>query len=206
MKGLFITFEGPDGAGKTTQINLLKEHLEAKGKDVIVTREPGGTFISEQIREVILDPDNKGMNPVCEAMLYAASRAQLVGEVIIPALKEGRTVISDRFVDSSIIYQGYARELGEDLVESINNYAIQGQEPDLTFLIMISPENGINRKHKGGKLDRLEQENILFHKKVFEGYNRIKDKYRRIVTIDGSLGINEIQQIIRDKVESMKKE
>jgi dTMP kinase len=201
MKGIFITFEGPDGAGKTTQINMLKEYLEFLGKKVIITREPGGTHISEQIRKVILDPKNKGMNSVCEALLYAASRAQLMAEVIIPALDRGYIVISDRFVDSSIVYQGYARELGEEMVESINKYAILGREPDITFLIMISPEEGIKRKNKDGKLDRLEQENILFHKKVFEGYNKIKNKYNnRIITIDGTLSVNSIQEIIRHKV------
>lgn len=205
MRGLFITFEGPDGSGKSTQINLLKKHLESRGYDVLFTREPGGTPISEKIRKIILDPENKGMNSVCEALLYAASRAQLVHEVIKPALEGGKIVIADRFVDSSIVYQGYARGLGEDMIESINRYAVLGEEPDVTFLITLPPEEGIKRKNRGGKLDRLEQENILFHKKVLEGYNNIKGKYSRIVSIDGTLGIDEIHHIIKDKIDSILK-
>ncbi|TDT50574.1 dTMP kinase [Fonticella tunisiensis] len=201
MRGLFITFEGPDGSGKSTQINLLRKHLESRGYDVLFTREPGGTPISEKIRKIILDPENKGMNSVCEALLYAASRAQLVHEVIKPALESGKIVIADRFVDSSIVYQGYARGLGEDMIESINRYAVLGEEPDVTFLITLPPEEGIKRKNRGGKLDRLEQENILFHKKVLEGYNNIKGKYSRIVPIDGTLGIDEIHHIIKDKID-----
>lgn len=203
MKGIFITFEGPDGSGKTTQINMLREYLVEMGYDVVLTREPGGTFISEKIRNLILDPENKGMSPVCEALLYAASRAQHVHEVIIPSLDLGKVVICDRFVDSSIVYQGYARELGETMVETINGYAVQGRMPDVTFLITLPPEIGIQRKNSGGKLDRLEMENILFHKKVYEGYNRIKEKYNRIVDIDGTQGIDEIQKIIRNRIKSI---
>jgi dTMP kinase len=203
MKGIFISFEGPDGAGKSTQLRLIKEYLEKKGFDVLVTREPGGTQISEKIRKVILDPENKEMSSVCEALLYAAARAQLVNEVIIPALESGRIVIADRFVDSSLVYQGFARGLGEDMIENINRYAIQGQEPDVTFLITLPPEVGLSRKNKAGKLDRLEQENILFHKKVLEGYNNIKGRYSRIVSIDGTLGIDEIHGNIREKIDSI---
>lgn len=206
MKGLFITFEGPDGSGKSTQINMLKEYFESKGESVLITREPGGTFISEKIRNVILDPENKGMNSVCEALLYAASRAQLMGEVIIPALERGQNVICDRFVDSSIVYQGYARGLGGEMVENINRYATQGKEPDATFLIMISPEEGIKRKNKDRELDRLEQENILFHKKVFEGYNMIKGKYSRIIEIDGTQEVDSIHQTIIRKIGLINKE
>lgn len=203
MKGIFITLEGPDGAGKTTQIKMLKEHLEEKGFEVLITREPGGTKISEKIRHVILDPENKEMNSVCEALLYAASRAQLVGEVIIPALESGKVVIADRFVDSSIVYQGIARELGEDMIENINRFATTGREPNITFLINISPEIGIQRKHSDGKLDRLEQENIMFHNKVHEGYNKLKGKYSRIIEIDGAQDIEIIQGIIRSKIDSI---
>lgn len=203
MKGIFITLEGPDGAGKTTQIKMLREYLEKKGFEVIITREPGGTKISEKIRNVILDPDNKEMNAVCEALLYAASRAQLVGEVILPALEAGKVVIADRFVDSSIVYQGIARGLGEDMIENINYFATTGKEPDITFLINISPEIGIQRKHSDGKLDRLEQENIMFHNKVHEGYNKLKGKYNRIIEINGTQCIDDIQCIIRSKIDSI---
>lgn len=203
MKGIFITLEGPDGAGKTTQIKMLRDYLEGKGFEILITREPGGTKISEKIRNIILDPENKEMNGACEALLYAASRAQLVGEVILPALREGRVVIADRFVDSSIVYQGIARELGEDMIENINRFATSGKEPDVTFLINIPPEIGIQRKHSDGKLDRLEQENIMFHNKVHEGYNRLKGKYSRIFEIDGTQSIEDIQYIIRSKIDSI---
>lgn len=201
MNGIFISFEGPDGSGKTTQINMLREYLETTGRDVVIVREPGGTKISEKIRNVILDIDNNGMNPVCEALLYAASRAQLTQEVIIPALNKGKVVICDRFVDSSIVYQGIARGLGEEMVGNINRYATSGKVPDITFLISISPEEGIRRKHNERELDRLELEHIDFHRKVFEGYKKLKLKYNRIVEIDGTLNINSIQSVIREKLD-----
>jgi dTMP kinase len=200
MKGIFVTFEGPDGSGKTTQVNLLKEYFNSLGYNVLITREPGGTPISEKIRDLILDPENKEMGAVCEALLYAAARAQHMHELIIPALDMGKMVICDRFVDSSIVYQGYARGLGEEMVEIINGYAIQGRTPDRTFLITIPPETGIERKNSDGALDRLEQEDIQFHKKVFEGYNRLKGKYDRILHIDGTQDINKIQGIIRQDI------
>jgi dTMP kinase len=200
MKGLFITFEGPDGSGKSTQITRLKEYLTSRGYDVLLVREPGGTRISEQIRNVILSTENKGMNPICEAMLYAASRAQLTHEVIIPALQQGRMVIADRFVDSSIVYQGYARGLGEEMVGTINSYATERLEPDVTFLINIPAEVGIARKSSQKKLDRLEQESISFHKKVHEGYDRLKVKSSRIVEIDGTKNRDEIEREIIDTI------
>lgn len=200
MKGIFVTFEGPDGSGKTTQVNLLKEYFNSLGYEVLITREPGGTNISEKIRKLILDPENKEMGAVCEALLYAASRAQHMHEVIIPALNLGKMVICDRFVDSSIVYQGYARGLGDEMVGNINEYAIQGRTPDRTFLITIPPEVGIKRKNSDGALDRLEQEDIQFHKKVYEGYNRLKGKYDRIMHIDGTQNINKIQDIIREDI------
>lgn len=203
MEGIFITFEGPDGSGKTTQINLLKDYFETTGYDVLITREPGGTEISEKIRNVILDPINKNMSPVCETMLYAASRAQLMYEMVIPALEKGKMVIMDRFIDSSMVYQGYARGLGEEMVWDINKYAIQGREPDVTFLITISPEEGLKRKNTVGKLDRLEQEDIIFHKKVYEGYIRLRGRHKRVINIDGTLEKNEIHDIIVNKTKNM---
>ena len=140
------------------------------------------------------------MGAVCEALLYAASRAQHMYELIIPALDKGKMVICDRFVDSSIVYQGYARGLGEEMVGTINGYAIQGRTPDRTYLITIPPETGIERKNLDGALDRLEQEDIEFHKKVYNGYNRLKGKYDRIVHIDGTQDINKIQDIIREDI------
>ena len=139
MKGLFITVEGTDGAGKSTQIQLLTDYLKSKGRNVILKREPGGTEISEKIRELILDVNNKEMSDVAEALLYAASRAQLVQQVIKPALVKGEVVICDRFVDSSIVYQGIARGLGKNMVEEINRFAIDGIMPDITLFFDLSP-------------------------------------------------------------------
>lgn len=200
MKGIFVTFEGPDGSGKTTQVTLLKDYFKSLGYEVLITREPGGTNISEKIRRLILDPENKEMGAVCEALLYAASRAQHMYEIIIPALNAGKMVICDRFVDSSIVYQGYARGLGDEMVGNINEHAIQGRTPDRTFLITIPPEVGIKRKNSDGALDRLEQEDIQFHKKVYEGYNRLKGKYERIMHIDGTQDRDKIQSIIREDI------
>ncbi|MCX7884064.1 MAG: dTMP kinase [Caloramator sp.] len=203
MKGLFITFEGPDGSGKTTQINLLNNYLTKCGYDVILTREPGGTKISEKIREVILNPENKGMSPICEALLYAAARAQHVYEVIIPALNSGKIVICDRFTDSSVVYQGYARGLGEDLVENINHYATLGIEPNITFLLNLPAEIGIKRKKESKTLDRLEQESIIFHEKVCEGYNRLKNRHKRIFEIDAAMEADKIHSIIIEKIKNI---
>ena len=182
MKGIFITFEGPDGSGKTTQIRLLREYCLAKGYDVVLTREPGGTPISEAIRALLLDPAHKEMDGVTEALLYAASRAQHVAEKIRPALEKGCVVLCDRFMDSSIAYQGYARGLGDD-VRVINEFAVQGTQPDITFLM---------------DLDRLEQEDLSFHNAVYEGYMQLKEIYRsRFVTVDASRSIEEIAEEIR---------
>jgi len=177
MRGLFITIEGPDGAGKSTQIELLKEYFKNKGKEIVITREPGGTLISEKIRDIILDNENKEMADTTEALLYAASRAQHVAEKILPALKKGQVVICDRFVHSSLIYQGMARGLGIDEVKTINDFAIMGLMPNITFFFDISPEISLKRKDEMGKKDRLENENIDFHKKVYEGYKKLIEKY-----------------------------
>ncbi|NLM12745.1 MAG: dTMP kinase [Epulopiscium sp.] len=200
MRGLFISMEGPDGSGKTTQIELLKEYFLNKGYEVIITREPGGTQISEKIRDIILDVNNKALSNMTEALLYAASRAQHVEEKIKPALENGKIVISDRFVDSSIVYQGYARGIGIDIVESINNFAIQGFMPDITFFFDIEPEFAMKRKAKQKSLDRLEQEHILFHNKVYEGYKILLKKYpKRIKSIDARQSIDNIfEQIIKE--------
>ena len=146
MRGRFITVEGTDGAGKSTQIDMLVSFLEKKGVKTLVTREPGGTEIREKLREIILDPQNKKMTDITEAMLYAAARAQHVEEKIIPALKEGIFVICDRFVDSSIAYQGYARGIDINMIESINSYAVCQIVPDVTLFFDLSPEKGISRK------------------------------------------------------------
>lgn len=166
--GLFISIEGPDGSGKSTQIEVLRKYFEKQGIDVLLTREPGGTPISEKIREIILDKNNMEMDDMTEALLYAASRAQHVAEVIKPALAAGKIVICDRFIDSSIAYQGYGRELG-DCVRVINEYAVRGCIPDMTFLMKMDPKVGKERISESEQ-DRLEQEKLDFHRRVFDGY------------------------------------
>lgn len=191
-KGIFITFEGPDGSGKTTQINKLGDYLKEKGFDVLITREPGGTRISENIRSIILNPDNSEMDPMTEALLYSASRSQHVAEKIKPALEKGYIVLCDRFMDSSIAYQGYARGLG-DCIRVINEYAVMGVQPDITFFLDLPAEAGIARAEKRRNLDRLEQEDISFHEAVYEGYLKLAEIYQdRYIRIDASRSIDEI--------------
>lgn len=203
-KGIFITMEGPDGSGKSTQIALLSDYLKEKGYDVIITREPGGTRISEKIREIILNKDYQEMNPMTELLLYASARAQLVNEVIGPSIEEGKAVISDRFVDSSVVYQGIARGLGIETVYSVNAHAIGKYVPQVTFLLDLCAEEGIRRKKNQAELDRMELESIEFHKKVAEGYRTLADRDpERIVKIDASLPIDEICDMIKVKVKSI---
>ena len=191
-KGIFITFEGSDGSGKSTQVRRLRAHCEEKGYKVLFTREPGGTEISEKIRSIILDPKNTAMSGYTEALLYAASRAQLVAEVIKPALDRGEIVICDRFMDSSIAYQGFGRELG-DGVRTINEFAIGGLSPDLTFFLDLPPEEGMKRVMRGDSPDRLEREAMAFHRKVYEGYKELSRIYKeRFLTIDASASIDSI--------------
>ena len=170
MSGLFITLEGTDGSGKTTQINRLKEYFSERGYRVVCTREPGGTPIGEKIREIIIDKNNSEMANITEALLYAAARAQLVNEVIEPVLKDGGVVISDRFLDSSLVYQGFARGMGENFIKNINRAGVNSLEPDITFLLKLKPEDSIARKSKQAELDRLEAEKANFHQRVFDGY------------------------------------
>ena len=197
MKGIFIVLEGPDGSGKSTQIRLLTEYLEEAGREYIVTREPGGTPIGEQIRKLILDENNREMSDVTEMLLYAASRAQLVKEVIGPAIEEGKVVISDRFVDSSVVYQGIARKLGTDTVYAVNDPAIGEYRPDLVIYLDISEDEGIRRKKNQKKLDRLEQESLDFHHMVSERYRSILSNREDVERIDGSLDRDAIQEKIR---------
>lgn len=205
MKGLFIVMEGPDGSGKTTQINLLEQYLKEAGYECLITREPGGTVIGEEVRELILNPEYKEMSPVTEMLLYAASRAQLVHEVIGPALEAGKIVISDRFVDSSIVYQGIARNLGISTVAAVNAPGIGIYRPDGIFFIDLSEAEGIRRKKNQKKLDRMEQESIDFHHLVSEGYRKVLAERPEVIKIDGGKDIDVIQKKIRNHVDELLK-
>lgn len=206
MSGLFITMEGTDGSGKTTQIKLLEKYLLDKGFKVICTREPGGTPISEKIREIIIDKNNSEMTDMTEALLYAAARAQHVNEVILPTLKEGGIVISDRFVDSSVVYQGFARSIGERLIKNINKYAVGDLEPDITFFLKLKPEDGLARKREQAELDRLETEKFSFHQRVYDGYVRLSKRCKnRIIVIDALKSVDEIHNEIINGINNLLK-
>lgn len=184
MKGFFISLEGPEGSGKTLQASRLEKYFAEKGQQAVLIREPGGTSIGEQIRDIIISIENSAMLPVSEALLYAASRAQIVGQVIIPALDSGKIVVCDRFIDSSIAYQGFARGLDIDKLYSINRFAASGIMPDITIFLDLSPEAGLLRKKADKEFDRLEAESLDFHKKVYEGYKHLAENDSRIVTIN----------------------
>ena len=193
---MFITFEGCEGVGKSTQLNFLRDYLKETGQDAIFVREPGGTSIGEQIRKVILNPANTEMASVTESMLYASSRVQLIDEVILPALREGKLVVCDRYLDSSIAYQGYARGLGADFVKKVNSYAVEHCMPDVTIFLDLCPAESF-RATPGN--DRMEQENREFHNKVYEGYKaEIAISNGRIVPIKPSFDKNVTKNLIID--------
>ena len=187
MKGLFITFEGGEGSGKTTLIEGLVEYLESRNLKVIKTREPGGIKISEDIRNVILDVNNTKMDQITEALLYAASRRQHLVEKVIPYLNEGYIVICDRFLDSSLAYQGHARGIGIDKVYNINLSATDGILPDLTLFIDVRPEVGLKRISSNNReQNRLDLEKMSFHERVYEGYKIILERFKdRVVSVNG---------------------
>ena len=192
--GLFITFEGCDGCGKTTVMNLVCQQLIKKGYDILQTREPGGSTIAEEIRNIILDKKNILMDSRTEALLYAASRRQHLVEVVLPALKENKIVICDRYLDSSLAYQGYAREIGIDEVMSINAFAIDKTFPQLTIYLDLTPEEGLNRiaKNDQREVNRLDLEKLSFHQKVYDGYKILIDRYPdRIKVVDARKTIQE---------------
>lgn len=187
MRGTFITFEGCEGVGKSRQLQLLKDYLDAKGVKYCAVREPGGTAISEKIREIILDGKNVSLTDECEALLYAAARAQLIKEVIAPKLNAGELVICDRYVDSSLAYQGYARGLGCEFIEKINSFAIENYTPDYTVFLDLPPEKAFLRKGGVDKNDRLELSGMEFHQKVYKGYKELAAKNKdRFIVIDAS--------------------
>lgn len=203
-KGLFITFEGPDGSGKSTQISRLKKRLEKLNILTVLTREPGGTLIGEKIREIILDVDHTEMDHLTEALLYAAARSQHVSQIIQPALDRGEGVICDRFMDSSIAYQGFGRGLG-DQVRIINEYAVRGLVPDLTFLLLLDPALGKKRIHRD--YDRLEKEEDEFHQRVYQGYMELASAFpERVVAIDAAKSILEIEEEINRHIDPLLEE
>ena len=202
-RGIFITMEGPEGAGKTTIIHMLGKALQQEGYQVLLTREPGGIPISEQIREVILNKDNTAMDSRTEALLYAAARRQHLVEKVMPALEKGSIVLCDRFIDSSLAYQGYARGLDIEEVYNINKFAIGDMMPDATFFFDIKPEEGLRRIQSNGdrEINRLDLEALEFHKKVYEGYqvtiNRWKDRF---IIIDADRTIEEVFQETKNQL------
>lgn len=207
-KGLFITFEGCDGCGKTTAIKMVGEKLSEANIDHVLSREPGGSKIAEQIRHIILDKNNKEEDSRTEALLYAASRRQHLVDVILPALEKGTLVICDRYLDSSLAYQGHARGIGIDEVMKINSFAIDKTMPDLTFFLDLTPEEGLARiKGRERANDRLDDEKLAFHNKVYEGYQIINEKYKdRIVVIDARQTPQEIaDEIFAHILKALKK-
>ena len=209
MKGLFISFEGTDGSGKTSVIKEVERYLKVAGYDVVITREPGGVSISEQVRNVIHDTQNTDMDAMCEALLYAAARRQHLVQKVIPLLSEGKIVLCDRYVDSSLAYQGYARGLGIDKIKGINDYATDGIYPDLTLFINVRPEVGIERimsHQQTHELNRLDKESMDFHKRTHEGYEELVRRYPdRIKDVNGERSIKEVAmdcfKLIKEKLQ-----
>ncbi|MBT2604731.1 dTMP kinase [Peribacillus frigoritolerans] len=194
-RGIFITMEGPEGAGKTTITQMLGKALQQEGYQVLLTREPGGVPISEQIREVILNKDNTAMDSRTEALLYAAARRQHLVEVVMPELERGGIVLCDRFIDSSLAYQGHARGLDIEEVYNINKFAIGDMMPDATLFFDIDPEEGLRRIQSNGEreVNRLDLEALDFHKKVCEGYQFIINRWKeRFIIVDAGRTIDEV--------------
>lgn len=199
MSGLFITFEGADGCGKSTQIRFLAEYLEEIGVSVVRTREPGGSLVAEKIRVILLDKENAEMDAMTEALLYAAARAEHVRKVIRPALESGKVVLCDRFVHSSYAYQGYGRELGLPLVKQINEPAVDGCMPDVTVFINVPPERAFSRMNENKERDRLEIEDIAFHQRMFDGFTALSHEPGMLL-IDALGTKYETQAVIRERL------
>lgn len=198
MPGTFITIEGPEGSGKSTQLKLLCDFLRRRGYKVLYTREPGGTRISEAVRKILLSKGNKNMTSACELFLFLASRAQIVDEVIMPALKKGHVVVCDRFQDATVAYQGYGAGLDLKLIEETGRLAAKGLKPDLTILLDVGPKKGLLR---AGRKDRVELKSYGFHQRVRRGYLTLaKRQPKRIVLIRANGKIDDVQKKIRKAV------
>jgi dTMP kinase len=198
---MFVTFEGLDGSGKSTQTELLREHLAAAGREALATREPGGTPLGEAIRALLLDGGVE-VSPWAEAALFAAARAELVERVITPALERGADVVSDRYIDSSLAYQGIARELGVERVLELNLHATRGLLPDRTFLLLVEPEESARRV--GGSPDRIEREGADFTTRVDAAYRELAHRFpRRVIPLDGTLSPEEIATSVRDHLRDL---
>ena len=183
-RGKFITFEGCEGVGKSTQVNMLKDYLKKTNQKAMFLREPGGNLLSEKIRKIILDPSNSEMTPLCEAMLYSSARAQLMGQVIIPALENEQLVVCDRFIDSTMAYQGFARDLGVKTITALNETVCGNYMPDITIFLDLPPDEAFKRKGGRDEGDRMELQSLEFHKRVYEGYKKAIDMYPdRIISI-----------------------
>ena len=206
MSGYFITFEGSEGCGKTTQIEALAKALEAQGKTVLITREPGGTLIGEKIRNLLQDPGHENeISDMAELLLFSASRAELIASRIQPALKRGEIVICDRFYDSTYVYQGLGRAIDMDIVKQLNQITVGTLKPDLTILLDLDAKVGIDRakSRQSGELDRIENESLAFFEAVRNGYlDLAKKEPERFKTIDGLLSVDAIKAIIWDTVET----
>lgn len=207
MNGKLIVFEGPDGSGKTTILKNINKKLINLGYPIMLVREPGGTFISEQIREIIIDNNNTEMNSKTECLLFAASRAQLVEEKIKPALNRGEIILCDRFVLSSLLYQGVGRGLGINEVKKINDFATGFIKPDLTIFFNIDYKTALMRKRANFKADRLESEDFDFHKKIFDAYIDLVKKYKEdIKQVDASLSIDQVSENVLKLIEDLLEE
>lgn len=203
MSGLFVTFEGGEGAGKTTVIDEVASRLESDGQGVVVTREPGGIRIAEQIREIILHPEHTEMEMRTEALLYAAARRQHLTEKIIPALQAGKVVLCDRFIDSSLAYQGYARGIGINEVLAINEFAIDSWMPNVTLFLDVRPEIGLQRIHanESREVNRLDMETMQFHHDVYAGYEQVIEMFpERIKRIDAEQGVAKVIELATNYV------
>jgi dTMP kinase len=210
MRGLFVTFEGGEGSGKTTQLKLLANRIRASGKEVIETRDPGGTAIGKEIRTLLLHPGSVPIGAATELLLYEASRAQLVRELIVPTLSRGAVVLCDRFTDSTLAYQGFGRRLDLDLIRRLNRFATDGLAPDLTILLDLDPEIGLTRCRRGASADastrlsaesscwdRIEAEPLDFHQRIRKGYLTLAREHPdRMTVIDAGLGVIEIEMIV----------